>query len=117
MTEPNEIEANDEPSSKEDLEELDYAMQVYLGGDPNTGSIQIGMKNERLAAEFFEDAERLKKKLEEILKAVLKCPVDWEQYDIHTAAPFVSEWLATEMPHFSETTRKKMASHFCYQFR
>jgi hypothetical protein len=90
--------------------DLDHAMCVYLGGDLDDGGIQVGMRDERLAAVFGVDAPSVKVTLDEILDVAVKgAPRGFApgNRSIHS-------WLADQLPSLSVTCRKKIEAHVLY---
>ena len=91
--------------------DFDHALCVYLGGDSNSGGIQIGMGDERLSREFNSDAPAIKGQLDQFLEEV----IEFENTNPMPAGHTLRSWLANEFPNLSNVCRNKIASHVLYQ--
>jgi hypothetical protein len=89
---------------------FDHAMCVYLGGEPDSGAVQIGYGAERLLAVFGEDAPDIKFELDRLLDTVFEAAKQYSIPDDHN----VASWLASELPNLSSTCRKKIAARVQY---
>lgn len=90
--------------------DLDHAMRIHLGGNPNSGAIQIGMGIERLNDAFGLSAPAIQKQLDTVLDTALKRAVDR-----FAAGESFAAWLATELPSLSEVCRRKIEGHVRYR--
>ena len=86
--------------------DFDHAMCTYLGGAPESGAIQIGLRDDRLNAEYGPDAEQIKSALDNILDVAL----DRARSSDHT----IYQLLTTQLPSVAITTREKIAAHVIY---
>jgi hypothetical protein len=82
-------------------------MGILLGGEPDSGSIQIGKRDERLFAEFGADATGIK--LDRVLDAFAEPASRDTIPDNHS----ISSWIAAELPGRSTVCRQKEA-HVLY---
>lgn len=90
--------------------DFDRAICIYLGGNPNDSSIQIGMGAERLTEAFGADASRISRKLDEFFRAILKCaPIGFSPNGLS-----LYRWLALEFPSLSESCLQKVESYVWY---
>jgi hypothetical protein len=93
--------------------DLDEAMRVYLGGDPGSGAIQIGMKDERLTARYGASAEAIKPQLDAVLQAVEERTGNRFADDGHS----IGSWVASELPVLSPVACKKIEAHILYRIQ
>ena len=90
--------------------DIDDAMCTYLGGDAATAAIQIGMRDERLAARYGELATTIKPELDVILDTAVRLTRRRENGD----GPSIAEWLFANHPDLDALTRRKIESHVLY---
>ena len=90
---------------------LDDAMQIYLGGDPNSGAIQIGKRDERLIERFGDSAAAIKPELDAILdNAVRSTAGRFAGGD----GPSIADWRIDNLSHMTPLTLRKIESHVLY---
>ncbi|MEM8672238.1 MAG: hypothetical protein AAGG48_32285 [Planctomycetota bacterium] len=92
--------------------DLDEALRVYLGGPPDSGAIQIGMKDERLRERFGESVNMVKIQVDGVLRAV----------EEHADAGFPNghspaSWIASELPQLSLVACRKIHAHIQYRIQ
>lgn len=90
--------------------DFDRAMRIYLGGPFDEPGIQPGLREERLAAEFGDQADSIEPLLDAVLAAAER------QADAHGLRK-LDESLTHDIPHLSPICRRKIASHVQYQWR
>ena len=89
--------------------DVDDAMQTYLGGDPNTGAIQIGMGDQRLAERYGDSAETIKLQLDSILENAVRSTTPRSD-----DGPSIFDWLLDNLAHLQPLTLQKIESHILY---
>jgi len=94
--------------------DLETAMLMYLGGKPDSAGIQPAGMEKRLRQMYDDSAPAVKRTLEEYLSAMMRFEVDPSIHTLQNISDAVAEWLAGQMPHFSEMTRRKMANYYTY---
>jgi hypothetical protein len=93
--------------------DFDRAFCTYLGGDPDSGVIQIGGGDERLLAEYGEEAATTKQVLDKVLDASIARFAE----GFTGAGQTISSWLAEEVPRLSVVTRTKIEARVIYHFQ
>ena len=89
--------------------DLNHALCVYLGGDPASGEIQIGMRNERLQAAFGPHAPDVKSQLDRVLEVAVERNARGMAHQ-----QSIASWLAVEVPTLSDICRRKIEAHVLY---
>lgn len=90
--------------------DFDRALRIYLGGPFDEPGIQPGLREERLAAEFGDQATAIKPILDSLLEAA-------ESKAAAHGLQQLNESLAHDIPHLSPICRRKIASHIQYRYR
>ncbi len=85
-------------------------MSTYLGGDMNSGAIQIGCGEQRLKERYGTGYTAIKYQLDVLLDAAVERTGKGYTDDGHT----IGTWLATELPSLSMITRMKIEAHVLY---
>ena len=91
--------------------DFDEAMCVYLGGDPNSGEIQIGMRDERLVARYGAVASEIKAQLDQVLQAV----EDRAGKGFTDDGRSVASWIGGELSSLSPVACHKIQAHVLYR--
>lgn len=93
--------------------DIDEAVRVYLGGDPDSGAIQIGMRAERLTERCGGASESLRSRIDSMLSAAEQWWTDDSVAGDHT----IATWAAAEWPQLSAVACKKIEAHVHYQLQ
>ena len=90
--------------------DIDAAMCTYLGGDAATAAIQIGMRDERLVAQYGDLAATIKPQLDAVLDNAVRNTGRRDNGD----GVSIAEWLFTNHSDLDTLTRRKIESHVLY---
>jgi hypothetical protein len=99
-----------------DSSELERAILVYLGADPN-GAVQPIGKDERVRAQYGPRADLILHQVRKTLGVLDEYERDWSVDTLQTAAGKVEQSLAQRLPHLSSAVHKAMANYWSYGWR
>ncbi|HET9233890.1 MAG TPA: hypothetical protein VFP10_07105 [Candidatus Eisenbacteria bacterium] len=99
-----------------DSSELERAILIYLGADPNGGVYPVGME-ERVRSEYGPLTELILKEIRKILSILDEYEPDRSVDTLQFAAQKVEDDLVRRLPNYSTSLHKAMANYWSYGWR
>ena len=96
--------------------ELEHALLVYLGADPNGGVYPVGMED-RVRDQYGPLADLILKDIRKTLSILDEYELDRTTDTLPFAAQKVEEDLGRRLPNFSKSLHKAMANYWSYGWR